>query len=223
MSKRVFHLTALMMMVMPWISCALIGDAAPAPPETEGPAALSDSTLAVADVPPAQPGEPEPQVVISPPPEPAPAAPVPTPAKAEPAPVQAAAPPVQQGAPALAPPEEDLSPDIRFNTAGPALTETLDKVFEMLEAERTENEKLRIAIASLQQRLSEKERKIAELTAQLDAGAARVGELEASLEKWKEDVLGFRDEMRAAEEAEIAVLQQILSLLNSFQKERQIQ
>ena len=41
--------------------------------------------------------------------------------------------------------------------------------------------------------------------------------------KWKQDVLGFRDEMRAYEEAEIEVLREVAVLLRGFKKESDAQ
>jgi hypothetical protein len=42
--------------------------------------------------------------------------------------------------------------------------------------------------------------------------------MEAALTRWKEDVLGFREEMRDYEGAQIEVLQEILLLLKEFKK-----
>lgn len=119
----------------------------------------------------------------------------------------------------LAAPPEVPGRQIKLAQQSPALTETLSQVLGMLEKEKAENERLRREVAALGQQLAEKDRTIAQLTLERDAFTEQLQTLEGSLGKWKQDVLGFRDEMRQAEEAEIEVLQQILLILKSFQKE----
>jgi len=132
--------------------------------------------------------------------------------------VAAGGPPEAPQQPPAAPPEPP-GRQIKLAQPSPALTETLSRVLGMLEKEKAENERLRRQVAALGQQLAEKDRTIAQLTLERDAFTEQVQALEGSLGKWKQDVLGFRDEMRQAEEAEIEVLQQILLLLESFQKE----
>lgn len=99
------------------------------------------------------------------------------------------------------------------------VTEALDRALDVLKRETRDNEKLRQTIDSLQEALGEREQTIKGLNSQLETYTARTEKLEDALEKWKEDVLGFRDEMRKAEEAEIGVLQEILMLLRSFKEQ----
>jgi len=108
---------------------------------------------------------------------------------------------------------------IKLAQPSPALTESLSQVLGMLEKEKAENERLRREVAALQGQIAEKDRTITQLTLERDAFTDQVQALEGSLGKWKQDVLGFRDEIRQAEEAEIEVLQQVLLILKSFQKE----
>lgn len=128
-----------------------------------------------------------------------------------------------------APPSETLklppapTRDIRLGQPEPALTETLDRALAMLEKERAESQRLKQTITLLEQQLADRGKTIAELSAQMESCAERAQTLELSLEQWKRDVLGFRDEMRQAEEAEIEVLQQILIILKSFQKEKELE
>ena len=110
-------------------------------------------------------------------------------------------------------------------SAGPSLTEALDRVRDLLAKEKALSEKLREEVQSAKTLLEEKERAIKELQLQLETSTAENDDLQKALDdemgKWKDDILGFRDEMRTAEEAEIEVLQQILLLLKGFKAEKQ--
>ena len=143
--------------------------------------------------------------------------PVAAPAPAPAAPAPADPPP----APRLVtvPGSEDSS-DLAFNAKAPAVTETLEKTVDMLLQAKADNERLKAALADTEKKLAEKDASVQELTQQLDVASGDVGKLQDALEKWKTDVLGFRDEMRQADEAEIEVLQQILTLLKGFAKEK---
>ncbi|MCK4282845.1 MAG: hypothetical protein KAX44_00905 [Candidatus Brocadiae bacterium] len=121
------------------------------------------------------------------------------------------------------PPLVETEPVLAFAAGGFALTETLNKTLNMLSQAREENEKLQETVAELRQQLQEKSSAVNQLQTQLQAGDEKVQELEAALRTWQADVLGFRDEMRQAEEAELEVLQQILTLLQIFKKEKGIE
>jgi len=108
---------------------------------------------------------------------------------------------------------------IQLGSHAPAITETLNQTLEMLSAARDENARLRDDLAGTESRIAEKDRTIADLRTQLEEGDAKILALEAALDQWKQDVLGFRDEMRKAEEAEIEVLQKILVLLEGYKEE----
>ena len=112
-------------------------------------------------------------------------------------------------------------PVVPFGGAGPALTETLNNTMKMLEEARAENERLKETIGDLRMELQEKENTIQNLRAKAEAGDTRIAETEKALEQWKADVLGFRDEIRQAEEAELQVLQEILTVLKSFKAEKE--
>ncbi len=120
-------------------------------------------------------------------------------------------------------PGSEESSDLAFNANGPAVTETLQKTVDMLLQAKADNERLKVALEDAQKKLAEKDAQVQSLTQQLDVASGDVGKLQDSLEKWKSDVLGFRDEMRKADEAEIEVLQQILTLLKGFAKEKPVQ
>lgn len=111
-------------------------------------------------------------------------------------------------------------PDITLGAPTPALTVTLDRALDGLTEARAENAKLKETVASLSRVLTHREKTITELTAQLQQCEATIGSLEAALEKWKRDVLGFREEMRDYEEAEIEVLQEIVLLLKGIEGEK---
>lgn len=121
------------------------------------------------------------------------------------------------------PPLVETDPVLAFGAQGSALTETLNTTLNMLSQARAENEKLQETAAELRQQLQDKSSAVNQLQAQLQAGDEKVQELEAALRMWQADVLGFRDEMRQAEEAELEVLQQIVTLLQTFKKEKGIE
>ena len=115
------------------------------------------------------------------------------------------------------------APQIPFNSGGPSITELLDKTQGLLLQANAESDRLRLALAESDKKLAEKDAQIKDLTAQLSVASGDVGKLQEALEKWKADVLGFRDEMRKADEAEIQVLQEVLMLLKGFAKEKPTQ
>lgn len=116
-------------------------------------------------------------------------------------------------------PEKAEAPVVPFSETRPAITETLQRTMDMLAECRAEKARLEEQVAKLTEELQEKDRKIADLTVSLEGGQNRVAELQEALDRWKQDVLGFRDEMRTAEEAELQVLEDIMGLLKSFKKE----
>jgi len=136
---------------------------------------------------------------------------------------------VARPAPAVAPPpaprvvtlpDAEGGAEIAFNASGPAITETLEKTVDLLLEAKAENERLKLSLDAAKADAADKDRQIEDLTRQLDLASGEVTKLQEALEQWKADVLGFRDEMRKAEEAEIEVLQEILMLLKDFEKEK---
>jgi outer membrane murein-binding lipoprotein Lpp len=110
--------------------------------------------------------------------------------------------------------------DVTLGTPQGSLTETLDKTLALLARERADSEAFRKTVGDLKESLAQKDQKIGELSAQIQDSNTKIEKLEGALDKWKEDVLGFRDEMRKAEEAEIDALQQILTLLGKNKEEK---
>jgi hypothetical protein len=157
------------------------------------------------------------------------------PASQPPAPLEVSPPEnVEPPAPAPAPSQEAARPavqavepeaggdgplEIPFARTGPSITESFERTVDMLTRERANNQMLKKEVADLKQQLAEKEVRIKDLQRQLQAAEEEVAKLEEGLEAWKADVLGFRDELRKAEEAEIDVLHQILQLLKKFEKQ----
>jgi len=142
------------------------------------------------------------------------------------APAQAASPsqgvpPAWQGGPALAvtAPGEP-NPAIKMNAPAPALTEALNSAMDRLAEQSAENARLKDTVAGLQKQLADRQAAAADLQRQLDECDVRIKEMEGALEKWKQDVLGFRDEMRNYEEAQIQVLQEVVNLLKGFKKDK---
>jgi peptidoglycan hydrolase CwlO-like protein len=120
-------------------------------------------------------------------------------------------------------PGDNGATDLAFNGSAPAITETLQKTVDMLLQAKSDNAHLKAALDDAQKELTQKDAQIKELTGQLDVASGDVAKLQDALDKWKSDVLGFRDEMRKANEAEIEVLQQVLTLLKGFAKEKPVQ
>ena len=189
MNRRLLSTAILVFALSGAASCALPRPA-PAPPAASAPAPVA---------------VPEPVAAQSVPLEP-------MPAQQQPAPES-----VAEAAPA--PGRLEGLPDIRLGADRPALTETLERALEMLTEQRARNEKLKETVASLERSLAAKDDAIEDLNRQLTESGTRVKEFETNIEKWKQDVLGFRDEMRASQEAEIEVLQQVVLLLREFKKE----
>jgi len=130
---------------------------------------------------------------------------------------------VEPGVAAPSRPAGAAQPVVPFSTADASLTETLDSTLTVLEEVRKENARLKETNAQLQQQLQQREETISRLNEELDAGGSRIQQLEGALQKWQQDVLGFRDEMRRAEEAELGILQKILALLQEFEEQREIE
>ncbi len=126
-------------------------------------------------------------------------------------------------APGLSATPVQAEPVLPFGAAELSLTETLDRTLTGLEEVRTENARLKEKVAQLEGQLQQRDETIDRLNAQLSAGGNKIQQMEDALQKWQQDVLGFRDEMRAAEEAELTVLQKMLTLLQEFEKQREIQ
>ncbi len=235
MRKQICPLVASILFVCLTGSCAGAPSAADADPAVAAavPVPLQNATVepesANLIAPPPQtpaPGEAIPQPAAPQPAAPAPTAPPPGtlhPTVLKPAKAAAQQPPASEvPATETAAPVLDLTrsaPGLQLGGAAPALTETLNQTLKMLSKEQGENERLRQKVSQLEAQLAEKDKTIADLNSQLEGSGSRIGELEAALDQWKSDVLGFRDEMRKAEEAEIEVLQKMLTLLQSFRKE----
>ncbi|MCK4376176.1 MAG: hypothetical protein KAX19_12630 [Candidatus Brocadiae bacterium] len=187
----------LSLLMLGGLSCLTAQGVEPAPAEPSAPGSRVDEP-APHPTPEAAPGVSS----VSPEPEPS-EAPVLTPPPAASTPLRA-----------------EPGPDITLGAPTPALTVTLDRALDGLTEARAENAKLKETVASLSRVLTDRERTITDLTAQLQQCEATIGSLEAALEKWKQDVLGFREEMRDYEEAEIEVLQEIVLLLKGIEGEK---
>ena len=105
---------------------------------------------------------------------------------------------------------------VPLGVAAPALTETLDRTLDELAAAQEETETLLVTVRDLEEAAAQKDRKIEELAAGLLACDTTIAELEAALKGWQLDVIGFRDELRDYEEAEIEVLQEMARLLRGL-------
>jgi chromosome segregation ATPase len=113
--------------------------------------------------------------------------------------------------------------DLTIGGQEPSLTEALDDALDKLEEARTENEQLQLTTDELAQALADRERQIRDMQDEITACRTRIKGLEDALEAWKADVLGFREEMRDYEEAEMQVLQEMVLLLRGFKVQKQTQ
>ena len=114
-------------------------------------------------------------------------------------------------------------PQVALGRTAHTLTEALDRALDMLTNEREYNQTLRQTLEAQNKGLDQKQQTIDALTLQLQIASGKVAKLEDALDQWKKDVLGFRDEMRTAEEAEIEVLQEILMVLRSLKQDKELQ
>ena len=85
-----------------------------------------------------------------------------------------------------------------------------------------ETEKLRQDNSALKLENADLNRQISELNTELDTARTELTEaneflqqMHAELGKWKADVLGYRDEMRRAQVAELEALKKILKILGA--------
>ncbi|MGD2175584.1 MAG: hypothetical protein PVJ27_09290 [Candidatus Brocadiaceae bacterium] len=143
-----------------------------------------------------------------------------------PAEPEPARPPSLRDTPAAAPsagPAAESQPVLPFASPGPAITETLEKTLDLLAESRAENQRLKETVLNLQSQLRQREDTLEELRQDLAECDEKIKKTEDDLAKWRDDVLGFRDEMREAEEAELEVLQEILTLLKNFKKEKAVE
>jgi len=101
----------------------------------------------------------------------------------------------------------------------PSLIDVLTRLTERLESAELENEQLTRTVDKLESELAEKDERMLQLSEDLDEGKTELQKLQEAVEKWKLDVLGFRDEMREAEQAQIKTLKAILVLLEKLEGE----
>jgi len=109
------------------------------------------------------------------------------------------------------------TPDMVLGSSGSALTESLDKALRRIKDQEVEIQRLRADVNALRQQLERSDENVRKLTAELETRDVQVLKLEEAVEKWKKDVVGFREEMRTIEEAEMRALKEIIVLLRSAQ------
>ncbi|MFO8007174.1 MAG: hypothetical protein R6V05_05485, partial [Candidatus Brocadiia bacterium] len=114
-------------------------------------------------------------------------------------------------------------PVVPFDGTGPALTEALESALSRLAEAKAENQRLTDTVARLQDQVADRDQAITRLEQDLADSESVVQQMQQELREWQDDVLGFREEMRKAEEAEMEVLREILSLLQEFKKAKEEQ
>jgi hypothetical protein len=130
----------------------------------------------------------------------APAAPAPTPAPA-PAPT---APKAPEGPEGPTPVEQALE-----------LSQKLKQATDDLDRARKENRDLIDRNAPLTMQAAQATVELKQARKELDEANAMLREMQTELAKWKADVLGYRDEMRTAQTAQIEALRRVLRLLGA--------
>lgn len=108
--------------------------------------------------------------------------------------------------------------DIRLDPGARPLTETLQQTMDELRSARRELSRLAERNRELEFELARKDAELERFNEELLKRDERVKSLEEALEQWKRDVLGFRDEMRHADEAQMEALKQIIILLRGFER-----
>jgi len=111
--------------------------------------------------------------------------------------------------------------DASFTGNQSTLTQSLDNALDQVNRQHAELQQLERKLGESQAELAAGTVRIEELTKALEASNTRVRKLEDALDKWKQDVLGFRDEMRQAEEAEMQALKEIIVLLKGFKRAKE--
>ncbi len=97
-----------------------------------------------------------------------------------------------------------------------SLTERLQRTLDRLATVEAENARLRKELGSLRDQLAKKDRELKEAQNKLATYSDRIKALERDLAAWKKDVLGFRDEMREAEKAQMEALVKVIKLLKQM-------
>lgn len=113
----------------------------------------------------------------------------------------------------------------RFGGTEPLADSTAESALEMSQRYQElslETEKLRQDNSTLKLENDSFTRQIADLNTQLETARNELSEaneflqqMHAELGKWKSDVLGYRDEMRSAQVAELEALKKILKILGA--------
>lgn len=105
--------------------------------------------------------------------------------------------------------------------AAPAsLTESLHKALGQVKDQRARINAQSDTISELKEKLAVKEQEVKQLKEDLNERDDRVRKLQEAVDKWKQDILGYRDEMRQAEEAEMKALTRIIALLKKCSRAR---
>lgn len=97
----------------------------------------------------------------------------------------------------------------------PALLEKVSKLQEDLIAEQQKNSELIRVNTSLEERFKSSEDKLAQSEKELNEANDLLVKMRIELANWKTDVLGFREEMREANIAQLEALYKVLTILGA--------
>jgi len=112
------------------------------------------------------------------------------------------------------------SGDDKQKAAAPSsLTESLHDALGQVKEQRARIKTLNETVTELKQKLAAKTKEVEQLQSDLAERDERVKKLQGAVGKWKQDILGYRDEMRQAEEAEMKALTRIIALLKKCSTE----
>ena len=108
---------------------------------------------------------------------------------------------------------EEVSDEVAFGTARRSLTSSLSRARKRIQSQQAEIQQLQETLHSSQSELKDVKEERDRLKAKVSEQGKRVESLKQAVQDWKENVLGYRDEMRQAEKAEMQTLKQIIMLL----------
>jgi hypothetical protein len=130
--------------------------------------------------------------------------------------------PAAPAAPAPAPAPAPTAPKAPEGPEGPTpveqaleLSQKLKQATDDLDRARKENRDLIDRNAPLTMQAAQATVELKQARKELDEANAMLREMQTELAKWKADVLGYRDEMRTAQTAQIEALRRVLRLLGA--------
>ena len=108
------------------------------------------------------------------------------------------------------------------NSSDPAMTEKVAKLQEDLIAEQQKNSELIRVNTDLEERLKKADEELEQSNKELNEANDLLVKMRIEVANWKTDVLGFREEMREANLAQLEALYKVLTILGADISENDI-